>query len=290
MTITQNMLSQTKISRLQQILLEMKTVLVAFSGGIDSTFLLKTALNTLGTNNVLAVTASSETYPAEELQYAKELAESLGANHISIYTDELKDSRFAENPPERCYYCKSELFRKLQDIAVNHNLRFVLDGANADDLNDFRPGMKAGRELGIRRPLQEAGLTKEEFRTFAKSEVLPNWDKPSMPCLSSRFPYGHTITAQKLTQIDEAERFLRNLGFIELRVRHHGDTARIEVPEHLIAKITESPIRREIVSKLESLGFNYITLDLKGFRSGSMNEILSKETIDGQRVSGDPVK
>lgn len=290
MTITQNTLSERKIVRLQEILSEMKTVLVAFSGGIDSTFLLKTALKTLGTNNVLAVTASSETYPAEEWQYAKTLAESLGANHISIYTDELKDSRFAENPPERCYYCKSELFKKLQDIALEHKLAFVLDGANADDLNDFRPGMKAGRELGVRSPLQEAGLTKEEIRAISKSEGLPNWDKPSMPCLSSRFPYGHAITPKKLTQVDEAERFLRSLGFIELRVRHHGDTARIEVPENLIARITDPSIRGEIVTKFESLGFTFITLDLKGFRSGSMNEILSKETIDGQRVSGDPVK
>lgn len=290
MTTTENMLSQNKVSRLQQILSEMKTVLIAFSGGIDSTFLLKLALKTLGTDNVLAVTASSETYPAEELQYAEKLAESLGANYISIHTEELKDSRFAENPPERCYYCKSELFRKLQSLAADHNLRFVLDGANADDLNDFRPGMKAGRELGVRSPLQEAGLTKNEIRTIAKSEGLPNWDKPSMPCLSSRFPYGHTITVKKLTQVDEAERFMRSLGFIEIRVRHHGDTARIEVPEYLIPKITEDSIRREIVSTFESLGFNYITLDLKGFRSGSMNEILSKETIDGQRVSGDPVK
>lgn len=290
MTMTQNSLSHSKISRLQQILSEMKTVLIAFSGGIDSTFLLKFALKTLGTKNVLAVTASSETYPTEEWQYAKKLAESLNSNHISIHTEELKDSRFAENPPERCYYCKSELFKKLLGIAHDHNLGFVLDGANADDLNDFRPGMKAGRELGVRSPLQEAGLTKEEIRTIAKSEGLPNWDKPSMPCLSSRFPYGHAITVKKLTQVDEAERFLRTLGFLELRVRHHGDTARIEVPEYLISKITEHTIRRDIVTKFESLGFNYITLDLKGFRSGSMNEILSKEAIDGQRVSGGSFK
>ncbi|HWI54499.1 MAG TPA: ATP-dependent sacrificial sulfur transferase LarE, partial [Desulfobacteria bacterium] len=237
-----------------------------------------------------AVTACSETYPAEEWQFAKKVANSLGANHISIFTEELNDSRFVNNPPERCYYCKSELFGKLQGIAKDQKLRFVLDGANADDTNDFRPGMKAGKDLGIRSPLQEAGLTKNEIRIIAREENLPNWDKPSQPCLSSRFPYGHAITIDKLKQVDEAERFLRDLGFKELRVRHHGNTARIEVPETLIEEIVRPQLRQDIVQKFSSLGFTYITLDLRGFRSGSMNEILPKETINGQRISGEPVR
>lgn len=282
-------MTQKKIARLEEILSEMKSVLIAFSGGIDSTLLLNFALKTLGQNNVLAVTASSETYPAEEWQFAKKIAQSLGANHISIFTEELKDSRFINNPPERCYYCKNELFNKLLGIADDQHLRFVLDGANADDLNDFRPGMKAGKELGIRSPLQEAGLTKSEVRKIAREEGLPNWDKPSQPCLSSRFPYGHTITGDKLKQVDEAERFLRSLGLTELRVRHHGDTARIEVPDSQIEKIVQPATRQEIIDRFSSIGFTYITLDLKGFRSGSMNEILSKEIINGQRVSGEPI-
>ncbi len=272
---------KTKIKRLQQILSDMGSVLIAFSGGIDSTFLLKAALDTLGREKVLAVTASSETYPAEELKYAESLAQSLDAKHISIFTEELKDENFVNNPPDRCYYCKIELFGKLLAIAENNNLAFVADGANADDLGDFRPGLKAGRELGVRSPLQEAGLSKEEIRIMAREKGLPNWNKPSMPCLSSRFPYGQAITTGKLQQVEEAERFLRSLGFEQLRVRHHGDIARIEVPSGMIEKVAALPLREQVAAKLKALGFNYITLDLKGFRSGSMNEVLPKEIING---------
>ncbi len=270
-----------KIKRLRQILTEMKSVLVAFSGGIDSTFLLKVSLDVLGPDRVLAVTASSETYPAEEWHYARHLAGLLGARHVKIITDELSNERFTENPPDRCYYCKQGLFTKLLDMAAENGLGYVADGANADDMGDFRPGMRAGREQGVRSPLQEAGLTKNEIRAIARKEGLPNWNKPSMPCLSSRFPYGHTITREKLRQVEEAERYLRSLGFEEMRVRHHGAIARIEVPETAITRVAASPLREQITATLASLGFKYITIDLRGFRSGSMNEVLPKEILHG---------
>lgn len=274
-------MTSDKLEHLKQILLAMKSVLVAYSGGIDSTFLLKIAGDVLGQANVLAVTANSETYPAEEAEDAAKLAHSLGANLQIVQTGELKNELFVQNPPDRCYHCKKELFTHLWKIAGEHNLAVVADGANADDLKDFRPGMKAGQELGIRHPLQEAGLTKAEIRQIAREQGLSNWNKPSMPCLSSRFPYGHTIEPLKLRQVEDAERYLRSLGFNECRVRHHGDIARIEVPETVLGNIVSEPICQKVTAKLKSLGFTYITLDLQGFRSGSMNEVLSKEIING---------
>jgi len=274
-------MTSTKLKHLKQILLQMKTILVAYSGGIDSTFLLKTTYDVLGHANVLAVTADSATYPAEEAKDAARLAASLGAKHETILTNELNNELFIQNPPDRCYHCKKELFTHLWKIADKHNLAVVVDGANHDDLQDFRPGMKAGQELGIRHPLQEAGLTKAEIRQIAREQGLPNWAKPSMPCLSSRFPYGHTIEPLKLRQVEESERYLRSLGFTECRVRHHGDIARIEVQETLFNNIISEPICQKVTAKLKSLGFSYITLDLQGFRSGSMNEVLSKEIING---------
>lgn len=262
---------QKKKARLAALLQEMGSVLVAFSGGVDSSVLLAMSARTLG-NNVLAVTAVSETYLPEELKVAQELAATLSVPLEVIETMELAIPGFAENPPERCYYCKQELFGKLNSLAAERGLAFVVDGSNVDDTGDWRPGSKAAAELGVRSPLRDAGFSKEDVRLLARELGLKNWDKPAMACLSSRFPYGQAITKEKVEQVAEAERFLRSLGFVQLRVRHHGDTARIELPtDRLCDAAAFAP---QIVSRLKQLGFTYISLDLAGYRSGSMNEVL----------------
>ncbi len=263
-----------KLESLRQYLGRLGSGVIAYSGGVDSTFLLKVAAETLG-DKCLAVTASSETYPKAELAAALRTVEVIGARHMLIETEELHNERFASNPPERCYFCKSELFGKLLQIARQNGLDYVLDGANADDAADYRPGMKAGHELGVRSPLQQAGLGKDEIRLLSKEMDLPTWDKPSFACLSSRFPYGQRITVDKLNQVDRAEEFLRNLGLRQLRVRHHESIARLEIPREDFRVIT-GPLLDTIVQKLKDLGFTYVTLDLQGFRSGSMNEVLAE--------------
>jgi uncharacterized protein len=262
---------QDKIEVLESELQTMGSLLVAFSGGVDSSVLLAMAAKTLG-ENVLAVTAVSETYLSEELAVARELAEHLSVRLQVIETEELTIPGFSENPPDRCYYCKHELFGKLTGLAKEQGLAFVADGSNADDLGDWRPGMKAATELGVKSPLKDAGLTKEDIRTLARDMGLKNWNKPAMACLSSRFPYGQPITKEKVDQVAEAERFLRNLGFTQLRVRHHGDTARIELPSERLRDAVE--LTSQIVPFFKKLGFTYITLDLAGYRTGSMNEVL----------------
>lgn len=263
----------SKYEKLKNLLGEMGKVLVAFSGGVDSSFLLKVAVDVLG-ENVLAVIASSETYPEKERDEAVKLAKRLNVRHKVIQTKELENPDFAHNPPERCYFCKMELFSKLKDIAESDGIPHVLDGSNFEDTSDFRPGAKAAEELGVRSPLKEVGLVKQEIRQLSKYVDLPTWNKPSLACLSSRFPYFTEIESESLKQVAQAEEFLKGLGFNQVRVRHHGQIARVEIEPQEFSKIVEKATKEKIINAFKKFGFIYIALDLAGFRSGSMNEPL----------------
>lgn len=265
-----------KFNILKDYLKELGSLVIAYSGGVDSTFLTKVAFDVLG-DKVIAVTARSSTYPEREFNEAIEYIGKIGAQHIVIISEELDIEGFSSNPVNRCYYCKKELFQKVKNIAEQHGVLYVADGSNYDDLNDFRPGMQAAKELEVVSPLKYAKLTKEDIRTLSKNLGLPTWDKPSYACLSSRFPYGHTITREKLSMVEKAEDYLVGLGFKQIRVRHHEQIARIEVGEKEFDKFLEKEFISRVAKYFKSLGFAYVCLDLEGYRTGSMNEVLTAE-------------
>lgn len=266
---------EDKYRRLLAVLRELESVVVAFSGGVDSTLLARAAKDALGDRAVL-VTADSETYPAGELEEARRLAASIGLRHLVVRTDELANPEYARNGANRCFFCKEELFTHLAPIAEREGCRALVYGANVDDLGDHRPGMQSARQRGVRAPLIEAGLTKTEIRELSRTLGLATWDKPSFACLSSRFQYGDPITAEKLRRIDDAEAFLRTLGFRQLRVRHHDRLARIELAHEELGRLWEDDRHARIVARFRELGYVYVTVDLAGFQSGSANLLLKR--------------
>jgi len=270
---------EDKIKQLSSIIEGYGSLLVAFSGGVDSSLLLKVAVDTLG-DRVAAFTEASPLHQSWELTEARELAAALGVRHIVLSGDELASPEFAANPPDRCYLCKSVIFGEAAKAAAELGLNVIADGSNLDDLGDYRPGRKALAEMGIKSPLVEAGLTKAEIREASRILGLPTWNRQPLACLASRFPYGTTITRQRLRQVEECETFLRNEGFTTFRVRYHGAVARIEVSAADLARLTASPLRQRVTASFRAAGFTYVTVDLDGFRSGSMNETLPKSGDD----------
>jgi uncharacterized protein len=268
----------TKFERLTNLLREQEGLLVAFSAGVDSTFLLKIAHMVMA-EKAIALTASSPTAPPGELEAAKEFAKNLGCRHIILDSHEMANPSFAENPVNRCFFCKDELYRICRKQADQLGIATVVDGTNLDDLKDHRPGLKAAKEWGVRHPLVEAEMTKEDIRRYSRALDLPTWDKPSSPCLSSRFPYGTEITFDRLKKVAACEVFMKELRFREFRVRYHGNLARIEVSPNEIDRLFEREIRDAIVKKFKEIGYNYVSLDLQGFRSGSLNEALQKKAV-----------
>jgi len=266
-----------KYAHLQAILSGLESVVIGFSGGIDSTLLIRVATDVLG-DRALAVIGRSATYPTREFEEALQLAGSFGSRFQVVDTEETDNLKFRENPPDRCYFCKTELFGKLTVIAKQEGIRWIADGTITDDLGDFRPGMRARLEQNVRSPLLEADFSKDDVRMLARELGIPTWDKPSFACLSSRFPYGFGITQENLMKIDAAETFMRDRGFRFFRVRHHDDrTARIEIGDQDFHRIFDDRLRSELVAHFKQLGFLYVTLDLQGYRTGSMNEVLSQE-------------
>jgi uncharacterized protein len=267
---------QDKLKQLRRHIEKLGSLAVAYSGGVDSTFLLKIAHDVLQ-DHAIAVTAQSSTYPKREFKEAAEFTRNAGIRHIVIQSEELEIEGFTNNPPNRCYLCKYELFSKIKDVAVKYHIQYIAEGSNIDDLGDYRPGMQAIKELGIISPLKDAGLGKVDIRKLSKEMGLPTWDKPAFACLASRFPYGEKITRDKLAMVDRAEQYLLNLGFKQVRVRHHGDTARIEVAEAERPKFFDLKLMDNVYKQFQKIGFAYTSLDLKGYRTGSMNEVIDTQ-------------
>ncbi len=265
------MVIERKWEHLKTLLHEMRSAVLAYSGGVDSSLLLRAASEVMGPQ-LVAVTAVSETYPAGELEAAKNFARSLGVTHRILQTEELSSESFVQNPPDRCYYCKKELFGKLRQLAETEGITSVIEGSNVDDLKDHRPGRTAAQEYAVRSPLVEAGLSKSEVREIARRLELSVWDKPSLACLSSRIPYGTRITPKILQAVQRAEDHLRARGFRQVRVRHHGETARIEIDRSEFPKLLSNNVADQITTALKEIGYTYISLDLEGYRTGSMNE------------------
>lgn len=265
-----------KLEHMQASLRDLKSVAVAFSAGVDSTLVLKVALDTLGPENVVAVTAKSDSLASAEFDHACKLAEELGARHAILTTDEFDNPDYISNPTNRCYFCKTALYTHLDQFIADQGINAIVNGTNADDLGDYRPGLQAAHEHNVHAPAAEAGMSKADVRELSRRLGLPNFDKPASPCLSSRVPYGESITPEKLRMIESAEAFLRNeMGVRECRVRHHQGLARIEVPVESIVILAQPENAARLQRHLKSLGYQYVTLDLAGFRSGSMNEVIT---------------
>jgi pyridinium-3,5-biscarboxylic acid mononucleotide sulfurtransferase len=265
-----------KLERLRKVLARCDSALLAYSGGVDSTFLLAVAKEVLGPR-LLAVTAASAVVQPSEIAAAKRIARALGVDHEVIDTDEIMDlEEYCANPPERCYHCKQVLFSRLTEFAGERGLACVMEASNADDTGDYRPGLRAVKELAIMSPLIEARLTKADIRSLSREMGLPTWNKPSLACLASRFPYGERITVEKLATVLKAEEYLLSAGFSSCRVRYYGELARIEVPKAEIERLLEERTRAKVVRRFKALGFQYVTIDLEGYRSGSMNVGLEK--------------
>ena len=271
-------MTQEKLEKLKSIFESYGSVLVAFSGGVDSTFVLKVARDVLGKKRVKAGTAKSASLPRRELEESSQLASLVDVEHLVIETRELEKPGYAENSPDRCYFCKETLYETLQPIAEREGFKVICNGTNLDDLGDYRPGLRAARDFSVRSPLVEAGFTKADVRYFSRVLGLPTWEKPAMPCLSSRIPYGQEVTPGKLSQIEQAENFLRDLGLRTVRVRHHGDVARIEVAREEMEQFFDERFQEQVAAALKSFGFHYIALDLEGYRMGSFNKVANRSS------------